>query len=86
MGYGHRRGNPQIETYWPDNTDTELYFADSVTLSEIMETIKEKWPDCNLDSIVISSEYIHTDCLTYDLYDPSDYTEFVVVTRGLQND
>jgi len=34
-----------------------------------------------LEDIQITSEKIHTGCLTYDLYDSSDYTEFVILTR-----
>lgn len=29
----------------------------------------------------ITSEYIHTSCLGYDLYDSSDYTHFIVITK-----
>lgn len=82
MGYGVRGNYGFIKTYWPDDTDTELYFSDSISLSDILDTVKDKWPETDFDDIEIGSEYIHTDHLKYDLYDPSDYTEFVVVSRS----
>ena len=35
--------------------------------------------DANLDDFVISAEHIHTECLYYDRYDPSDYENFIVI-------
>lgn len=81
MGHGTRDG--RIKTFWPDDDDKTIYKARDIGLSEILELAKEKWgEDIDLDQITIRSEYIHTDCLTYDQYDPSDYTCFVVIERS----
>jgi len=81
MGYGIRSGT--IRTFWPDDTDSTIYIATytSLTLEELMDKIDDKWPGASRSNITISSEKIHTDCLGYDLYDPGDYTDFIVITR-----
>ncbi len=79
MGYS-TRNNGQIKDFWPDDTDDTVYFAGSVGLRDIIDMIQSKWPNADQSEIDITSEYIHTSCLTYDRYDSSDYTEFVVVT------
>lgn len=87
MGYGIRSGG--IRTYWPDDTDTTMYIqtsdSASPTLAELLDKIQTKWPECSfenlIETITITSEKIHTDCLGYDLYDPMDYTDFIVITK-----
>jgi len=81
MGYSYRN-NGCIKDYWPDNTDTVIYLnaADDYDLAAIMQVIKNNWPDATPEDIRITSEYIHTECLTYDSYDSSDYTNFIVLT------
>lgn len=71
------------EGYWPEDTDTVKYIRDGeyLSLSDLIDMAKEKWgSNIDLSKININSEYIHTDCLTYDEYDPCDYTLFVVMT------
>jgi hypothetical protein len=85
MGYGYRTGFPggDIKTFWPDDTDTEMYLdaSNSWSLSDIHAHIEEKWPGASMENIQLSSEKIHTDCLGYDLYDAGDYTMFIVIRR-----
>lgn len=81
MGYGTRNGS--IRTFWPDDTDTCFYIPSlsAPSLAEIIQRAKAKWgEDIDLEKIDISSEYIHTDCLTYDLFDRGDWTDFVIVS------
>ena len=79
MTYSYRNGG-NIKDYWPDDDESTIYRAScSDTLQEIMDMAKEKWPEASLEDIEISSEKIHTSCLTYDCYDPSDYTDFIVI-------
>lgn len=81
MGYG-TRNNGQIKTYWPDDDDDTMYISSTETLADILEKCMAKWGDgIQLSDLTIESEYIHTDCLTYDLYDRGDYTEFIVIRR-----
>lgn len=82
MGYG-TRNNGNITTFWPDDTDDTIYLEGNYSLAEIFLKATEKWGnDISLDDIDISSEYIQTDCIYYDRYDPMDYTNFIVITRN----
>lgn len=79
MGYtkeGH------ITKFWPDDTDTTMYIEDNkiINILDIVAKAKEKWgEDMDLSSLTISVEHIHTDCLYYDGYDSSDWTDFIVL-------
>lgn len=84
MGYG-TRNNGQIKTFNPDDTENRFYLEASSnhSISDIIQKAKEKWGEnIDLDDIYISSEHIHTDCLTYDQYDPFDYTDFLIIDRN----
>lgn len=82
MGYTYRN-NGQITDFWPDDTENKWYISASVspTLGDLIDMIKEEWPETDLYNVTITSERIHTRSLTYDLYDPSDYTDFIVIER-----
>lgn len=86
MGYSTRPGRHggTIKTYWPDDTEDTLYLtSDSQhSLAAIIELCKEKWPDVDFNDLLFESEKIHTDCLGYDLYDPMDYTDFIIISRA----
>ncbi len=71
-----------IKNFWPDNTETQLYIPSysPQSISELLQLARAKWPHATIDDICITSEKIHTHCITYDLYDPSDYTDFIVLT------
>lgn len=85
MGHGTRRGNfgHTIRTFWPDDTDTEMYIDASfvVVMADLLQRIYEKWEGASLNNITITSEKIQTDCLGYDLYDAGDYTDFIIITK-----
>ena len=82
MGYS-ADGN----TFWPDDDENTIYLKNScwITLADIIYIVQSKWPELSdldsLESINISAENIHTDCLGYDLHDPSDFTNFIVITK-----
>lgn len=81
MGYSYRN-NGNIKDFWPDDDENTMYRASgSDSLQDLINLAKEKWPDASMEDIEITSENIHTSCLTYDLYDSSDYTQFTVLTR-----
>lgn len=83
MGYG-KRNNGQIDTFWPDNTPTELWLGSdySTSIQDLIDKAKEHFgQEIKLDDLIISSEYIHTDCLYYDLYDAGDWTKFVKIEK-----
>ena len=83
MGYSYRNGG-QIKDFWPDDTDNTFYIVSNGcdnNLSNIQEKINEKWPGSSMERIHIYAERIHTQCLGYDLYDPMDYQDFLVITK-----
>lgn len=86
MAYGERQGGggPQsrIRTFWPDDTEDTFYHADGRGLDELFERCQVKWPGITMAEIHISPEYIHTDCLGYGEYFPSDYTKFLCITAS----
>lgn len=68
-------------SFTPKDTETTFYILGESSLSNIIDLVKEKWgEDTDLDDVTIESEYIHTRCINYDLYDSSDYDEYIVVT------
>lgn len=80
MGH-YNRG--QSEHFYPDNTEKEFYLEEDATLSDIIEKVKEHFGDeVSLHDVTITPEHIHTDYLTYDVHDPSDYTDFIKVSIG----
>lgn len=79
MGYYTRNGG--IRCFDPDDTDTEMYLLpNNLSLEDIIEKTNEKWPGAKFSDIEITSKKIHTDCLGYDLYDPSDWTDYLIIT------
>lgn len=77
----YRNNNKSIKDYWPDNDENTLYLSGSCTLSDVLNAAKEHFGDrYDEDFITIEAEHIHTSCLTYDLYDPSDFTDFIIVS------
>jgi hypothetical protein len=77
----HRHPGGVIHRFWPDDDENTIYIAGSESLVEILRRAQEKWPDGTQDQISIEADYIHTDCLYYDLYDSGDWTRFLIVRR-----
>ena len=86
MGYGTRMSQSGhcINTFEPDNDANTLYLrSDIYSLEEMIEKAKEHFgAEVLLSDLTIAGENIHTDCLDYDLYDPSDYTVYIVIRRS----
>lgn len=80
MGYSYRNKG-QIKDFWPDDTDTEMYFPSfrELPMDSLVSIVKEKFG--SLDGVSISAERIHTECLGHDTYVPDDYTIFIVVRK-----
>lgn len=82
MGY-YTSNNGQIKNFTPDDTDTEFYLLYTARLSEILDAIKEKWGDIDMNQIMITPEHIHTHCIGYDLHDPVDWTDCLRISKDL---
>ena len=76
-----------IEYFEPDNDENTLYVKcgyNSWSIQEVLQLIQEHF-NVNQESAIldfeITAEYIHTDCIGYDSYDPGDYTNYLCITR-----
>jgi len=74
--------NHDDHTFWPDDTEDTIYFSSygNTSWDFIRGKISEKWPGINDNELTFSAEHIQTHCVGYQRYDPSDYSNFIVVT------
>lgn len=82
MGHFTQNG---IDKFWPDDTDDTMHIEAGLELSllDILDRAVAKWGgDTALNSLIITAEHVHTDCLGYDAHDAGDYTNFIVITRN----
>lgn len=80
MGYSIRPGT-QIRDFQPDDTDDTFHISDRASLKDILEQAHAKWGEgIRLEDLSITPRHIHTHCLGFDSYDPSDYTDFLVIS------
>ena len=74
-------------SYTPEDDENTIYipsYFGSDTLSDILSEVSKKWGEgVSLDDITIRADYIHTECITYDCYDPGDWTNYLVIERKL---
>lgn len=66
----------------PEDSESELWIEDlggNISLSDLLNKAKDKWPDASLEDIAVSAVKHHQYNIYYDLYDPSDYVEYVVL-------
>lgn len=83
MGY-YKRFGTDITDFTPDDTDTLIHLDGEwggQSLAEILEKIQEKWPGASAENIRISSQKIQTRCIGYDLHDPMDWTNYIIIER-----
>jgi hypothetical protein len=80
------------KSFTPENTKDMLYIRanySSVNLSDLLSQIRSHFGIKDDDEFYypvyedfeITAEHIHTDCIGYDLYDASDYTNYIVIER-----
>jgi hypothetical protein len=77
----------KIRCFRPDDTPDEFYVEcnDKLNVLDILTQATEKWPFIKLSELQIEALYIHTDCIGYDAYDPSDYTRYLCISRKKSN-
>lgn len=74
-----RKGNDNI----PVETENDMWINTShagFSLADILEKAKEKWPDVSLEDISIESVNHHEYAVGYDLYDSSDYVQYIYLS------
>lgn len=69
-----------VENYTPEDSQETIYILEGCSLQTIIDKVKDKWGDIELDEVQIEPSYIHTRCLGYDLYDSSDYDNYLEIT------
>ncbi|MDO8429781.1 MAG: hypothetical protein Q7S73_00230 [bacterium] len=69
---------------WPEETKETLYIEGTLGMNfqELYEKIQAKWPGITMEEIQIEPEYFHTHCITYDVYDSGDWTNFFCITAS----
>lgn len=78
----------RIDRY-PDSTEDIYYInmgmvgdAAGMSLADLVLAAKVYFgEETDLDSIKISTEHIHTRCIGYDQYDPSDYDLYIILQK-----
>lgn len=72
-----------LEERLPENTPTVLYIEDiGYTINSLFALAQEKWGDeIGLEEIEVGYEHIQVKCFGYDQYDPTDYTNYFVLTK-----
>ena len=87
MGYSYRN-HGQIKDFWPDNDEKTFYLQSGFgtrTLEVIFNDAKTHFArfgiEVQMSDLEITAEKIHTYCLTYDRYDPGDWTDFLVIRK-----
>jgi hypothetical protein len=73
------------ESIVPTSDSTILYIRGTTCpLNEIMEeSIKHFGPNVSLSDLSIGREHFHARCIGYDLYDPSDYDDYITIERNI---
>lgn len=71
-----------IKCFRPDDTEDTLYFHSDLTIGEIIDFSKRYFGTDDVSNFIVTAEHIHTDCINYDLYDVSDYTNYIRITKA----
>ena len=64
----------------PVDTDKEIWIEDygGLFFQDVIEKVKDKWPEVSLNDINIRAVKHHQYAIYYDLYDSSDYVNYIV--------
>lgn len=74
---------------YPENDKDTLFIyvgmgrgGDKIDFAYMMDQITRHFgEDIALSDLDITSEYVHTRCIHYDLYDQMDYDTYIIITR-----
>lgn len=72
------------DTYTPQNTDNTLFIENygELNISHMITlAMRHFGDDFNFEDFSIRGEKIHTRCINYDLYDPLDWDDYIIITR-----
>ena len=66
----------------PVDTENDMWLCGncSISLADIIEKAQEKWHGVSLEDIELKAVNHHEYCVGYDLYDSSDYVQYIYVS------
>lgn len=70
--------------YIPENTETTLYLRSEnyYSLSDVIDNARAHFgDDIQLSELQMDAEHFHARNRSYDLYDLSDYDNYIVITK-----
>ena len=82
MGYQYRyEKNGEATNCFPVDTSTELWIEmhGDKSILDLFERAKEKWPNKDFSEITMDVVNHHQYSIYYDLYDNSDYVQYLVL-------
>lgn len=65
---------------FPVDTDEGFWVPYGTDLATLLKLISDKWPGKDLDSVQISPVHHHEFSIGYDLYDSSDYVNYLYIS------
>lgn len=67
---------------YPVDTENDMWLPgdSSLSLSDVLERVKEKWPNVNIEDVDITAVNHHQYSIGYDLHDSSDYVQYIYVS------
>jgi hypothetical protein len=80
---GEYRATDGTKSFTPDDTPQRLHLNANISpsVAEIVGLAQNHFgEDVDLDCVSIEAKHIQTSCLGHDVYDPSDYTDFFVLS------
>lgn len=68
---------------YPKDDEFTLYILsdDATSIDDLLAQAGAHFGECDIRDLYITSEYIHTRAITYDLYDSSDYDNYIVIRK-----
>lgn len=80
-----RPGPYEIYDDYPENDENTLYLLSNrkMNFSDVLSNIEDHFGRCvDFSELEIESAKLHTRCVTYDLYDPTDWDEYIIISRA----
>ncbi len=72
------------ESRSPQNDESNVYlYGEEKSLEEIIAAAREHFgEDVEFSNLSVTREHFHARCIGYDLYDRSDYDDYIVISRN----
>jgi len=80
-----RPGPYEIYDDYPESDKNTLYIPSNgcLTLDALVSIAKDHFGhDVDLSDLEVEGAKLHTRCVTYDLYDPNDWDDYIIISRA----